>query len=181
MTASDRQSSWQVFSEIREITTKEGTIFYLLLSPDRRNVCRIDERFTPLIHEEFQALVDGNIEEIEIYCRPDINDPYGWRLDVDYYRGVATGKIDPQPRNSPPQQLSIVSTAPALESDQKNVTFCISVDDHTFVSALHKRFKQLDPAFSRFQDFNAYLYATQLRLLRLQHPDLIATRQVTPF
>ena len=184
MTESDRQNSWQTFSNPREITTKDGTIFFLLMSPDRKNVCRIDERFTPLIHEDFAALQAGNLEEIDIYCRPDRRDPCGWRLDVDYYRDVATGKIAPIPKTycaSAVEQPELLYSAAVTKLEQKNVTFCISGDDHAFVTALYKRMKQQDPAFNRFQDFNAYLYETQVRLLRMQHPDLWTSKQTLPF
>lgn len=179
MSESVRQNSWQTFSTVREITTKEGTIFYLLLAPDRKNVCRIDERFTPLIHEQFSGLLTATLDTIEIYCRPDSRDPFGWRLDVDYYRAVATGQLPSQQ----PEKPSLLNTEDEVDVnlDGKNLTFKVSAEDHEFVSAIHKLVKQVDPAFSRFQDFNAYIYQTQVRLLRMQYPQLWNSKESMPF
>jgi rRNA processing protein Krr1/Pno1 len=179
MSETARQPSWQVFSTIREIPTRDGTLFYLLLAPDRRNVCRIDERFVPLIHDQVTDLTNETVDSIEIYCRPDTKDPCGWRLDVDYYRALATGQTPAeQPQKKP---LLVEKDEVDISIDSKSLTFKVSTEDHEFVSAVHKIVKQTDPAFSRFQDFNAYLYQTQIRLLRMQYPQLWNSKESLPF
>lgn len=181
MSESARQNSWQTFATVREITTKEGTIFYLLLSGDRKSVCRIDERFIPLINEDFTAFSNETVETITLFCTPDTRDPCGWRLDVDYYRAVATGTRTPEPQpvfhnpfQTPPEEID-------TDFDGVNITFKLNKDDHEFVKAIHKQLRTKNPAFTRFQDLNAYLFVSYLQTLRLQYPDLWVDKSQMPF
>ena len=177
MTESARQNTWQTFATVREITTKEGTIFYLLLSADRKNVCRIDERFIPLINEDFTAFSNETVDSITLFCTPDTRDPYGWRLDVDYYRAVATGTRAPE--TAPTSETTEQETD--TDFDGVNVTFKLNKDDHEFVKAVHRHLRLKNPAFTRFQDLNAYLFVSYLQTLRLQYPDLWVDKAQLPF
>jgi hypothetical protein len=94
--------------------------------------------------------------------------------------GIPKYTVRPVPKKKGSQEHI---TAAWLEArvDGKNLTFKVSAEDHEFVSAIHKLVKQVDPAFSRFQDFNAYIYQTQVRLLRMQYPQLWNSKESMPF
>jgi len=177
MTDSVRQNSWQTFATVREISTKEGTVFYLLMTADKKYACRIDERFIPLINEDFTAFSNETADSITLFCTPDTRDPYGWRLDVDYYRAVATGARAPETAPAPEPTEQETDT----EFDGVNVTFKLNKDDHEFVKAVHRHLRLKNPAFTRFQDLNAYLFVSYLQTLRLQYPDLWVDRAHLPF
>lgn len=156
----------KVFTAYREVSTSTGSKFYWLTSNESHEVCRIDERFIYLVEDKLPYLEQD--QPVEFMCVPDIKDPKGWRLDLDYYRAQVIDGKTPLPIEP-------------SDVDQKSVTFYVSGEDHAFMTALHKRIKQVDPTFGRFADLNAYHFATLVRTLRMQHPDLAATTRSLPF
>jgi len=159
MSPTNKVPSVQTFVEARLITSAAGSRFYRLRSATFPEVARIDESYIQFVQPAVDQLIAGEIESIDIHCVPDKQDPLGWRIDVDHYRRAVMS-----------QQTPVPTEAPLI--DTKNITFTLSGPDHAFATALHKRLKQADPRFNRFQDTNAYIFETQLRLLRLQYPDL---------
>lgn len=155
-----------IFTAYREVNASNGTKFYWLTSTESHEICRIDERFVYLVEDKFPFLEQG--QAVEFVCVPDAKDPKGWRLDLDYYREQLMNGVNQAP--SDPQ-----------DTDLKSITFHVSGEDHAFMTALHKRIKQIDPTFGRFADLNAYHFATLVRMLRMQHPDLAAVTRPLPF
>lgn len=158
----------KVFDAYREVQTSTGSKFYWLTSSDSNEVCRVDERFSYLIESTF-PLLDQN-QGVEYMCIPDIRDPRGWRLDLDHYRAEMLSASSDKSTSTDP-----------IDNDLKSITFYVSSDDHAFLTALHKRIKQVDPTFTRFSDLNAYHFTTLVRTLKMQHPDLAASTRPLPF
>lgn len=162
-----------IFTAYREVNASNGTKFYWLTSTESHEICRIDERFVYLVEDKFPLLEQG--QAVEFVCVPDAKDPKGWRLDLDYYRKLAMANTVSVTSNETQDSLDQPDT------DLKSITFYISGEDHAFMTALHKRLKQIDPTYGRFADLNAYHFATLVRMLRMQHPDLAAVTRPLPF
>lgn len=168
-----RQPCIQTFSECREFDTSSGSKLYRLTNNYSRDVCRIDERFIPLIEEQLERVQLG--QEVDFVCIPDKHNENGWRLDLDHYRSGPSNQKPVVPHFVPRE------STPACTNDQKNVTFTISKQDHTFVANLHKRLKHTNPLFTKFSDLTSYIFETSIRNLRLQHPDLDQNLDDLPF
>ena len=172
MQDSSRQTR-KIFTAYREISASNGTKFYRLTSDENHQVCRIDQQYIYLIEDKLPLLDQGR--PVEFVCIPDGHDPMGWRLDLDYYRKLAIATTVSITPNETQDSLDQPDT------DLKSITFHVSGEDHAFMTALHKRIKQIDPTFGRFADLNAYHFATLVRMLRMQHPDLAAVTRPLPF
>ena len=155
-----RQPGVQQFTNYRRCATSNGSDVYRITSAFTREVCRVDERFIPLIEDEIKALEAK--EYVDFVCVPDEKqeDDNSWRLDLDYYRDRMHEKAETP------------TFAPAPDLEGKNVTFMISKEDHAFITHLHKQMKQATGRFSKFSDLTSYIFETALRNLRLSHPDL---------
>jgi hypothetical protein len=168
-----RQPCIQTFSEYREFDTSSGSKLYRLTNKQSRDVCRIDERFIPLIEYQLECIQLG--EEVDFICIPDKHNANGWRLDLDHYRSCSSNQKPSVPHFAPPEN------ALTCTQDQKNVTFTISKQDHTFITAMHKRLKHTNPLFAKFSDLTSYIFETSVRNLRLQHPELDQNLDDIPF
>ena len=161
----------KVFHAYREVHTSSGSKFYWLTSNENHEVCRVDERFIYLIEDKLPLLDQG--DSVEFVCVPDARDPKGWRLDLDHYRALVI--------NASEDKVAPSYLADSTDEDLKSITFHISLDDHAFLTALHKRIKQVDPTFTRFSDLNSYHFTTLVRALKMQHPDIAASSRPLPF
>lgn len=177
MTAVPAGTTWHKFNEIREIPTSSGGKFYMFRHLPDLLTCRMDERFAHLIQPEIEALKEG--WEVELACIPDPTKTdldKNKRISLKYYEARFTE--GPQPEDA---RLEQIRPEPTAESLSKSVTFDLSIEEHAFITALHKKMRQSDVSLARFKDFNAYLFSTQIRLLRLQHPDLWSLPADMPF
>jgi hypothetical protein len=165
-----RQPGVQQFTHYRRCPTSNGSAVYRITSIFNKEVCRVDERFLPLIEAEIAAIDNG--EAVDFVCIPDLaqQDDFGWRLDLEYYRG----RMADEPETP--------SFPPASDLDGKNVTFLISKEDHAFITNLYKQMKHVNSRFSKFSDLNSYIFETAVRSLRLSHPDLdVCVDEAVPF
>ena len=96
MTAVPESTTWIVFNEVGEIKTANGGMFYMFRRRPYIPVCRLDQRFAPLIENELERLREG--EDVDIACIPDPTREGDWRISLKYYETrhaeLAPGRSD---------------------------------------------------------------------------------------
>ena len=116
MTAVPEGTTWITFNEVTEIKTSNGGMFYMLRIRPYIPVCRLDQRFGPLIKDELERLQQN--ESVEMACIPDPTREGDWRISLKYYEARHAEKAGV---NDDLFTLPIKQAAPVLQEPEETL------------------------------------------------------------
>jgi len=124
MTAVPEGTTWLVFNEVTEISTSGGGMFYMLRHRPYIPVCRLDQRFAPLIKDELERLREG--EDVELACIPDPGRSEDWRISLKYYEArYAESRVEDTTLFQLPTRKAVQQQS---EPDEQRTTKRVSID-----------------------------------------------------
>ena len=114
MTAVPEGTTWIEFNEVAEIKTGSGGMFYMFRHRPYIPVCRLDQRFAPLIKNELEQLQENTA--VELACIPDPTREGDWRISLKYYEARHAEKAGV---NDDLFTLPIKKAAPVIEEPEE--------------------------------------------------------------